>query len=54
MADITSEAVMTRSNGQIKGGAIAEKGASCSGGGGRTSRRKRMGAEQKAGARSNE
>ena len=35
---------MTRSNGQIKGGATAEKGASCSDGGGRTSRRKRMGA----------
>ena len=34
---------MTRSNGQIKGGA-AEKGASRSGGGGRTSRRKRIGA----------
>ena len=44
MADITSEAVMTRSNGQIKGGATAEKGTSCSDGGGRTSRRKRMGA----------
>ena len=35
---------MTRSNGQIKGGATAEKGASCSDGGGRTSRRKRIGA----------
>ena len=44
MADITSEAVMTRSNGQIMGGATAEKGASRSDGGGRTSRRKRMGA----------
>ena len=35
---------MTRSNGQIKGGATAEKGTSCSDGGGRTSRRKRIGA----------
>ena len=40
MADIISEAVMTRSNGQIRGG--AEDGA-C-GGGGRSSKGKRTGA----------
>ena len=38
MADIISEAAMTRSNGQIKGGSA------CGGGGGGRTRRKRMGA----------
>ena len=38
MADIISEAAMTRSNAQIKGGSA------CGGGGGGRTRRKRMGA----------